>query len=60
MVMIPKALVRWVQDAVGTFNLGDACIPASDTADGLREGVWVAEATDLVNLASWPAAPGCY
>ena len=43
-----------VQDAVDTLNLGHAWYPAIDTTGGLRDGAWVAEATDLVNLASWP------
>ena len=43
-----------VQDAVDTLNLGGAWYPAIDTHGGLRDGAWVAEATDLVNLASWP------
>ncbi|MGQ9407723.1 IS1380 family transposase [Mycolicibacterium gilvum] len=47
--------VDWrVQDAVDTLNLGDCWYPAIDTAGGIRDGAWVAEATDLVNLASWP------
>jgi Transposase DDE domain group 1 len=44
-----------VQDAVDTLNLGDCWYPAIDTGGGIRDGAWVAEATDLVNLASWPA-----
>ena len=28
--------------------------PAIDTNGGIRDGAWVAEATDLVNLSSWP------
>ena len=44
-----------VQDAVDTLNLGDCWYPAIDTRGGIRDGAWVAEATDLVNLASWPA-----
>ena len=44
-----------VQDAVDTLNLGDAWYPAIDTDGGIRDGAWVAEATGLVNLASWPA-----
>lgn len=44
-----------VQDAVDTLNLGQAWYPAIDTDGGIRDGAWVAEATDLVNLASWPA-----
>ena len=43
-----------VQDAVDTLNLGDCWYPAIDTDSGIRDGAWVAEATDLVNLASWP------
>ncbi|MCX2930929.1 IS1380 family transposase [Mycobacterium sp. CVI_P3] len=47
--------VDWrVQDAVDTLNLGDAWYPAIDADGGLRDGAWVAEATDLVNLSSWP------
>lgn len=44
-----------VQDAVDTFNLGRCWYPAIDTDGGIRDGAWVAEATDLVNLATWPA-----
>lgn len=44
-----------VQDAVDTLNLGDAWYPAIDTNGGIRDGAWVAEATGLVNLNSWPA-----
>ncbi len=48
--------VDWrVQDAVDTLNLGQAWYPAIDTDDGIRDGAWVAEATGLVNLSSWPA-----
>jgi hypothetical protein len=43
-----------VQDAVDTLNLGHAWYPAIDTDGGIRDGAWVAEATDLVNLNSWP------
>ena len=44
-----------VQDAVDTLNLGQAWYPAIDTHGGIRDGAWVAEATDLVNLSSWPS-----
>ncbi len=44
-----------VQDAVDTLNLAEGWYPAIDTDGGIRDGAWVAEATDLVNLASWPA-----
>lgn len=43
-----------VQDAVDTLNLGGAWYPAIDTDCGIRDGAWVAEATTLVNLGSWP------
>ncbi len=34
----------------------DACwAPATQTDDQLRDGAWVAEATDLVDVSSWPA-----
>jgi Transposase DDE domain group 1 len=47
--------VDWrVQDAVDTLNLGQGWYPAIDTDGGIRDGAWVAEATELVNLASWP------
>lgn len=48
--------VDWrVQDAVDTLNLGQGWYPAIDTDGAIRDGAWVAEATDLVNLSSWPA-----
>ena len=43
-----------VQDAVDTLNLAEGWYPAIDTAGGIRDGAWVAEATTLVNLSSWP------
>ena len=43
-----------VQDAVDSLNIADGWYPAIDTAGGIRDGAWVAEATTLVNLASWP------
>lgn len=44
-----------VQDAVDTLNLGDAWYPAIDSGGDIRDGAWVAEATGLVNLSTWPA-----
>ena len=44
-----------VQDAVDTLNLGHGWYPALDTDGGIRDGAWVAEATTLVDLSSWPA-----
>ncbi|MCV7155256.1 hypothetical protein H7I57_29615, partial [Mycobacterium pyrenivorans] len=47
--------VDWrVQDAVDTLNLAQGWYPAIDTGGGIRDGAWVAEATDLVTLSSWP------
>ena len=43
-----------VQDAVDTLNLADGWYPAIDSGGGIRGGAWVAEATTLVNLSSWP------
>lgn len=43
-----------VQDAVDTLNLAEGWYPAIDTDGGIRDGAWVAEATTLVNLSSWP------
>ncbi|GFG50675.1 hypothetical protein MAGR_21160 [Mycolicibacterium agri] len=48
--------VDWrVQDAVDTLNLGQCWYPAIEGDGGIRAGAWVAEATDLVTLSSWPA-----
>ena len=48
--------VDWrVQDAVDSLTLADAWYPAIDTDGGIRDGAWIAEATTLVNLNSWPA-----
>ena len=44
-----------VWDAVDTLNLAESWYPAIDSSGDLRDGAWVAEATDLVNLATWPA-----
>ena len=43
-----------VQDAVDTLNLADGWYPAIDTAGGIRDGAWVAEATTLLTLDTWP------
>ena len=37
------------------LNNADAWYPAIDAGGGIRDGAWVAEATDLVDLAAWPA-----
>lgn len=43
-----------VWDAVDTLNLADGWYPAIDSSGQIRDGAWVAEATTLVNLATWP------
>jgi hypothetical protein len=43
-----------VQDAVDTLNLADGWYPAIEGDGGIRGGAWVAEATALVNLNTWP------
>ena len=44
-----------VRDATEVLNEGQCWYPAIDSGGGLREGAWVAEATDLVEMNSWPA-----
>jgi Transposase DDE domain group 1 len=44
-----------VRDAAEVLNAGQGWYPAIETGDGLREGAWVAEATDLVDMSPWPA-----
>ncbi|MDT5182407.1 MAG: hypothetical protein QOI29_565 [Mycobacterium sp.] len=44
-----------VRDAAETLTEGDCWYPAIDSSDDLREGAWVAEATDLVEMSGWPA-----
>ena len=43
-----------IADAVDSIP-ASAWTPAYDTAGGVREGAWVAEATDMVDLSDWPA-----
>jgi Transposase DDE domain group 1 len=44
-----------VRQAAETLTTAGAWYPAIDTDGGIREGAWVAEATDLVDLNKWPA-----
>src|SRR5271156_171966 len=44
-----------VRDAVEILNTTDGWYPAIDSSGGLRDGAWVAEATHLVDISSWPA-----
>ena len=43
-----------VRDAAEILNEGRCWYPAIEAGDGLREGAWVAEATDLVDMSPWP------
>ena len=36
------------------LNTAAAWYPAMDADGGIRDGAWVAEATDLVDLSAWP------
>ena len=44
-----------VRDAAETLTEGDCWYPAIESGGDLREGAWVAEATDLVDMSGWPA-----
>ncbi len=44
-----------VRAAAELLNTTDAWYPAISTDGGIRDGAWVAEATDLLDLANWPA-----
>lgn len=43
------------RDGAQVLTDNDAWYPAIDSDGGIREGAWVAEATDLVDLSKWPA-----
>ena len=43
-----------IRDAVEVLNTGEGWYPAIDSDGGIRDGAWVAEATDLVELSKWP------
>lgn len=44
-----------VQQAVEILNTDNAWYPAIDSNGAIRDGAWVAEATGLVDMSSWPA-----
>ena len=44
-----------VQDAVEVLNRTEGWYPAIDADGDIRDGAWVAEATALVEMSSWPA-----
>jgi hypothetical protein len=43
-----------VRDAAEVLNQGQCWYPGIDSGGGIREGAWVAEATDLVDMSPWP------
>ena len=49
------AIDAGIRDAVDTLNTADGWYPAMQADGGIRDGAWVAEATDLVDLSKWPA-----
>jgi hypothetical protein len=44
-----------IRHAVEILTTNAAWYPAIDSDGGIRDGAWVAEATDLVDLSAWPA-----
>jgi hypothetical protein len=44
-----------VRDAVEILNTNDSWYPATDSDGDIRDGAWVAEATGLVEMSTWPA-----
>ena len=42
------------QDAIEILNTTDGWSPAIESCGGIRDGAWVAEATGLVEMSSWP------
>ena len=49
------AITAAVRDAAEILTATKSWYPAIETGGGIREGAWVAEATDLVDLSAWPA-----
>lgn len=47
-------LTETITDAIDAIPQS-AWTPAYDTAGGIRDGAWVAEATHMVDLSGWPA-----
>ena len=48
------AIDTHIREAVEVLNTAAAWYPAVDADGGIRDGAWVAEATDLVDLSGWP------
>jgi hypothetical protein len=42
------------RDGAEVLTATNSWYPAIETGGGIREGAWVAEATDLVDLSAWP------
>lgn len=49
------AITAPVRDAAEVLTTTKSWYPAIETGGGIRQGAWVAEATDLVDLSAWPA-----
>jgi hypothetical protein len=49
------AIDAQIRAAAEVLNAAKGWYPAIDSDDGIREGAWVAEATNLVDLSKWPA-----
>ena len=43
-----------IREAAGVLTATNSWYPAITTDGGVRDGAWVAEATDLVDLSNWP------
>jgi len=43
-----------VREAAEILNTAGAWYPAIETGGGIRDGAWVAEATTLVDMSTWP------
>jgi hypothetical protein len=44
-----------IREAAEALNAAEGWYPAIESDGGIREGAWVAEATDLVDLSQWPS-----
>ena len=57
---MPSSLstIREQAGRAGILNTTDGCSPVIESRGGVRDGAWVAEATGLVEMTSWPPGPG--
>ncbi len=53
---MPSSLstIREQAGRAGILNTTDGCSPVIESRGGVRDGAWVAEATGLVEMTSWP------